>query len=105
MQKTILRGHVKMILYNLPSVLLAIIGILVIGLEFGWDALLRLPFNLLLAWLLFTMVFVFAFRWYEIREEENEYKVGLEEFKKELVEAIKESVKQAIIEAIAESKK
>ena len=86
-------------------VLLAIISVLVIGLEFGWDRLIKLPFNLLLGWLLFTMVFVFVYRWIEISEEENDYKTGLDGFKKEIDDALKGGIKQAIVEAIRESKK
>ncbi|MFC1951904.1 hypothetical protein ACFLYI_02535 [Chloroflexota bacterium] len=104
MQKRYLRGHVRMILYNIPSVILAIIAVVVIGFEFGWDTLIKLPFNLLIGWLIFAVIFVFFFRWLEVKEEEQAYEIGLESFKQE-VEAVKEGLKEAIVEAIKEGKK
>jgi uncharacterized membrane protein len=53
----------EMILYNLPNITLSILGIAWVIYDFGWRALFSLPFIVLVAWLIFTSVFIFLIRW------------------------------------------
>ena len=87
-----------MIFFAIPNALLAIIAILSLGLEFGWEKLIQLPFSLLIAWLIYTVVFVFIYRWHEVSEDERftkyEYEKVMTELKDTIIFAIKEGLKE-----------
>jgi len=96
--RTISREHFQMVLYALPNAILGLIAIIALGLEFGWKTLIELPFSLLIAWLIYTIILNFVYRWRDINNikqwEREDYNDFLIELKDTITKAVQDGLKQ-----------